>query len=672
MYCFVFGLNGKVIFGRTWEDFLNVLKALRDAYGLNERRILPVYVHNLSFEFQFICKRFKWLDVFATDERKPVRALCSLGVEFRDSYILSGQGLAGTGKNLTKYKMEKLKGDLDYSLMRHSKTRLTPQEWHYVENDGLVLMNFIQEEIERNNNNICNIPMTNTGYVRKFMRNECYHGGQAGHGSRRKVKTRDFSSYRKIMERLKLTPQEYVLSTEVFQGGFTHANCFNVGLTFENVASMDLTSAYPATMVLDCDFPMGPGKYIEKPTPEEVTNALELYACMFRCRIWGIESKFKGDNFLSYSKCRNARKVEQDNGRVLAAEYIETSLTDIDLDILRAFYSFKKIEIHDLWKYPRGYLPRNFIKGVLSLYADKTTLKGVEGMEAEYLIKKGMVNASYGMSVTSLIQPTNKYENGEWTRETPNLEETIKNYNETKNRFLFYLWGVFVTANVRRTIARSILELGNDYIYADTDSVKFINYEKHREYFDRYNDRIARKIAASSVKNKLEEELYRPRTKDGVEKPIGVFDYEGTYKRFKTLGAKRYFVEYPETHKLKTVDGKDFETPYSLTISGVNKHAAIPGLVRKAEKEGKDVFDYFEIGTLFTADMCGKMTHTYCDYPIAGIVTDYQGKKGTYEELSFMHLEPTTYKLTTTEEFYEKIYIDKMERMERRQRRFLP
>lgn len=667
MYCFVFGLNGKVIFGRTWNDLMAVCESLRNAYGLSKNRILPVYVHNLSHEFSFICKRFNWLDIFATAPRNPIRALTDFGIEFRDSYILSGQGLEGTCKNLHKYKIEKLKGDLDYSLMRHSRTILTPQEWHYVENDGLGLMAFIQEEIERNNNNVCSIPMTKTGYVRKYMKNECYHGGQKGHGERRKVKTRDFSNYRKIMNRLTLTPFEYKLAKEAFQGGFTHANAFNVGLIFNDVASYDLTSAYPAVMVLN-RFPMGTGKRLEDLNPETIKFYLKNYACMFRIRIWKIKSRFKGDNFLSFSKCRNVQNASLDNGRILTADYVETTMTDIDLQIIHAFYSMEKIEVFDFFYYPRGYLPKNFIKGVLGLYSDKTTLKGVEGEEVNYHIKKELLNSTYGCSVTSLEQPINKYENGEWITETPDLNEVIEQYNHSENRFLFYLWGCVTTAHVRFIIAKSILELGDDFIYADTDSVKFINPEKHKEYFERFNAEIKGKIALSSRFNGLPVNLYQPKTKDGVEKPIGVFDYEGSYTRFKTLGAKRYFVEYPEPHKMKTKDGKEIETPFNLTISGVNKNKAIPELVEKAKNEKRDIFDYFDIGFEFDKDMCGKVTHTYCDYAIKGTLVDYRGVPGKYSELSFVHLEATTYKLTTTDEFYETIYMDKMKRITRREK----
>lgn len=662
MYAFVFGVDGRTCFGRTWNDFLDCCKTLQEHYGLGNERRLPVYIHNESYEFQWFCKWLNWIELFAVDERKPIRALTDYGIEFRDSYILSGASLDTTAKDLTKYKVEKMAGDLDYSLLRHSETKLTPKEWHYLENDGLVVMAFIQEEIERNNDNITHIPMTKTGYVRKYIRSCCYHDGQKGHGKRRKLKTRSFQAYSRLMSILTLTKEEYLLAKEAFQGGFTHANAFNVGLTMENVRSFDLTSAYPSVMVLEARFPMGRGMRIEKPSKSDIRKYLEKYACIFPVKMWGVRSRFRGDNFLSFSKCRRIKNYNLDNGRVESADYLETTITEIDFDILRAFYSIERVEIPFIWVYPRGYLPKNFIKGVLELYKNKTELKGVGGMEVEYMISKGMLNACYGMMVTSIEQPVNQYEDGIWTSEEGNLDELICKYNKSKSRFLFYPWGIFVTALVRRIIAESILELGDDYVYADTDSVKFTNFEKHKGFFERFNANIKAKISRSSDFNSLIEDLYQPKTKNGIEKPIGVFDDEGSYKRFKTLGAKRYLVEYPNPHKLGNI-----ETEYSLTISGVNKFEAIPQLLEKAKNEKCDIFDYFHIGFEFDETMAGKNTHTYCDFPIEGYLTDYRGIRGRYKELSFMHLEATTYKLTTTEEYLTMIYLDKENRMTRRE-----
>ena len=41
----------------------------------------------------------------------------------------------------------------------------------------------------------------------------------------------------------------------------------------------------------------------------------------------------------------------------------------------------------------------------------------------------------------------------------------------------------------------------------------------------------------------LNPNLLSPKTVKGEIKPLGVWDFEGYYTRFKTLGAKRYLVE---------------------------------------------------------------------------------------------------------------------------------
>ncbi len=48
---------------------------------------------------------------------------------------------------------------------------------------------------------------------------------------------------------------------------------------------------------------------------------------------------------------------------------------------------------------------------------------------------------------------------------------------------------------------------------------------------------------------KLPRESISPKNKQGKSKTIGIWDYEGNYSKFKTLGAKRYLVlENDELH----------------------------------------------------------------------------------------------------------------------------
>lgn len=173
MYIWQFGIFGKVCYGRTWEEFKLFIMMLSGIMGLNEQMRLVVYVHNLQFEFQWIRKHFTWDKVFLLEKRVPVTAVTG-GIEFRCSLKLAGGiSLATVGKNLIKYKVEKLTGDLDYNLVRGSETPLTEQELSYCENDIRVVMAYIMEKIE-NDGDVSKIPLTNTGYVRRYCRDACF------------------------------------------------------------------------------------------------------------------------------------------------------------------------------------------------------------------------------------------------------------------------------------------------------------------------------------------------------------------------------------------------------------------------------------------------------------------------------------------------------------------
>ena len=150
MYVWQLGLNGCVIVGRTWEEYIQVINRLVYNLSLWTKRRLILYVHNLSYEFQFIRKLFSWIDdgIFSLDKRVPIYAVSTQGIEYRCSYILSGYSLEKLGDNLTKYKINKAVGLLDYNTIRHSETPLTKDELLYCVNDVKVVMAYIQECID--------------------------------------------------------------------------------------------------------------------------------------------------------------------------------------------------------------------------------------------------------------------------------------------------------------------------------------------------------------------------------------------------------------------------------------------------------------------------------------------------------------------------------------------
>ena len=177
MYEWTVNICGLTIIGRTWDDFMRLYDGIVRKYHTGEQLRFVFYVHNLAFEFQFLHRRFDWENVFALDTREPVKARTVDGIEFRCSYKLSGYSLALVGEHLTKYPVRKMVGDLDYKLIRHSETPLTDKEIGYCVNDCRVVVFYILEEIERNRGRIISIPLTKTGYVRRYCRKACMHPG---------------------------------------------------------------------------------------------------------------------------------------------------------------------------------------------------------------------------------------------------------------------------------------------------------------------------------------------------------------------------------------------------------------------------------------------------------------------------------------------------------------
>ena len=82
MYVWQWGINGNVIVGRTWSEFVDMMQTVVETLGLNEKRRLICYVHNLAYEFQFIRERFTWNKVFSIDLRKPIYAITNTFIEF--------------------------------------------------------------------------------------------------------------------------------------------------------------------------------------------------------------------------------------------------------------------------------------------------------------------------------------------------------------------------------------------------------------------------------------------------------------------------------------------------------------------------------------------------------------------------------------------------------------
>lgn len=604
MYVWQLGINGACLLGRTYEQLKQSITTIQQHIGFDIDHRLVVYVQDLRYEYQFIKHWFNFVDVFELEDRRPVKAVTAEGIEFRCSYVLTGKSLEKIGKDLLKYKVEKAVGKLDYNKIRHSGTPLTEDEIEYCVNDIKVVMALIAEKIEQDGD-ITKIPMTKTSYVRRICRDRCF-----GKGSER-------TAYSRFMKRLTMTDEVYDMSKKAFQGGYVHCNPYYSCVPLKDVDSYDFTSSYIATMVAHKWFPMTtPIQRKNCKTEEDYIYYAKKYACLAEITFEGLE--LKDDAYMapiSSSKCIGKTGME-DNGRIIDAETITMTITEQDYYVYKDFYNWKSMTINKMYTFERDYLPTQLIDVVLELYEKKTQYKDVEGMEFEYNQAKENLNSVPGMCVTDIMKQS----------------DSLEDYNSSFTRFLYYPWGVWITAISRRMLFTGIKECGEDIIYCDTDSLKLVNGEAHRAYIKTYNDWITRKLEKAMEWHGFDVSRIRPKDKNGIERPLGIWNYEGRYTRFKAARAKAYITE---------TNGN-----YSLTLSGVSKKEGIKYLIKQG-----DPIELFDNQLVFPAENTGKLCHTYIDDEIEGQVVDYLGNKGVYHEKSCIHMEPVGYDMNIENDY---------------------
>ena len=618
MYIWQFAIEENVIIGRTWNDFLYFCKKLYDYLNLKERYII-VYVHNLSYEFQFICKWFNWIDIFADSERKPIKAMTDTHFIFKCSYRLSGYSLEVLANNLKSHSIKKMVGDLNYNLIRNSKTPISNEELKYCVNDVLIVTSYIDEQINEFGN-IEKIPLTQTGKVRRYVRKQCFQNKE----------------YQYFIKELTIEKPEYLLLKNAFAGGFTHCNAMYTNKICKNVTSYDFTSSYPTVLISE-KYPMSKGKEVHINNESELLKLIKNYCVLVDLQFNNIKSSFLYEQIISYSKCRNVKNPLINNGRIVQADTLTITCTDIDFLNIKDFYKWDNLKIGLCYIYKKDYLPKEFIKTILYLYKSKTELKGVDGKEVEYLHSKELLNSLYGMCVTSIVHDSINFNGTEWTTENGNLDEELKNYNTDKNRFLFYHWGVWCTAYARNNLYTGIKECKEDYIYSDTDSVKIFNADKHKMYFEEYNKWILQKLEKCLNYHNIPIYFISPKTVKGEIKTLGIWDFDGFYTDFKTLGAKRYI--FKKDNKL------------NITVCGLSKKSG-----KEFIENQKNPFIFFNEGMYIDSEHTGKMTHTYIDREIENTITDYLGNTAYYHEKSYIHLEKTDYLLSLSD-MYIKYYM---------------
>lgn len=518
-----------VLIGRTWEQFKDTLLKLKERLGDLK---LVIYDFNLSYEIQFLAGIYHFSDweVFCTDQRKVLKAVMYKQFEFRCAFRLTNMSLDAASRRYNKTYFKKSGVEFDYTQRRFADTPLTRKELRYAVNDVLATVEMVYAILKLNDDSLYSVPLTSTGFVRRNVKQAMY-------------------DYHYFLVKNWPDYECYQLLKAAFRGGNTHANRYYTGEILSNVKSVDISSSYPSQQV-NKDFPISPFKKRKTLTLRYLHKCMDQGdAVIMRVILKDLQlkNKYEPVPYISVGKCLALHFPDEagiciDNGRLLAARLVELAITDIDYRLIERQYSFD-MEIVSLYSSHYGKLPDPLRDLNIEYFRRKTELKGVAGQELYYHKNKELLNSIYGMSVQDPVKARILFSDlGYITDESQSLEDL--HAKKANVAYTEYQYGIWTTCHAREALQYGIDLCGDNLVYCDTDSCKFLGDID----FSAYNrDRIAECMESGS----------HATDKHGVEHYMGVYEDDGQYDRFITLGAKKYAYE----------DSKGVH----ITVSGVSK-----------------------------------------------------------------------------------------------------
>lgn len=221
------------------------------------------------------------------------------------------------------------------------------------------------------------------------------------------------------------------------------------------------------------------------------------------------------------------------------------------------------------------------------------------------------------------VQIEENYESGDYDIAEDQDEEALyEQYKKNRNSILPYQWGVWVTSYAMRELFR-FGKLAGTWLYSDTDSCYGTGWDL--DGVNAYNER---------VKQKLLDRGYGPVLHNGREYWLGIAEFDGQYREFISVGAKRYAT-------------RDLKGKLKITVAGVPK-SGVNCL--------RDDLHNFHAGFIFDGAITGKKQHTY--FFEDDITIDEHGN----ERGDSIDLSPASYLLdSVTRIDWETVFAEEIE-----------
>lgn len=581
VYLWSFAYENNVYYGRRVEDFIYILDKLKKDVHYT------IYVHNLGYEFEVaLLNILTPSKVFARQPHHPIYVEFEEypNIQFRCSFLLTRLSLRDWAEQSGTYK----DAPILYTRIRTPNTHLTWTILNYAEQDVKAMIVGLRK-FRKQYKHVHNIPLTQTGKVRRVIRNML-------------EKNSDWINM--CIECLPRDYEELEFFTNCFYGGYVHASYEWAMMVVEWVYSNDFASSYPYVMCAE-KYPVTPFVVDDYTADPEKVYLLRVKAKNMDCKLI--------NTFLSTSKCQFIKGEVLDNGRILKCDEAVFCVTNIDFEIIKEVYD-GEFEILNCYSAYVDYLPKEFIEFILMLYSEKTRLKNIPKMEEIYLKHKEELNALFGMMVAALIPEQIVYSKKDgWKVEKPtstliNSELKKKRSSFKERPFLNFTHGIFITSYAKRNLWKCLIPNDRYVAYSDTDSLKMAKDID----FSWYNKEVDDKLKIMCFIRGINYNLTKPYDKYGECHPLGYFEREWVAEEFVTLGAKRYC--YRKKGKLH------------LTCAGINK-----GAVDVLNDDINNFSD--ELVFSHKNNKCRKMLLTH----INGDMLEVTWRQGKYDEYNSTH-----------------------------------
>lgn len=546
---------------RTWEQLDEALQRLSNE-GRQLKKQIIIYVHNLAYEFEYLQRNlYQCRKMTAITAHKPIR--CTFKelpyIQFRCTYQLTQMSLKRMGELVGVPKLES-----EYRYIRPGDN-VTEEEWRYCERDTLIPAVYIYKIIQ-GGTGLPDIPLTATGWVRKDFRLLCDE-----------EKCIDWD--------LCPSSEQYRYMTEAFYGAITISNPRHTGIILSDVSSFDETSAYPFVLMTE-KYP----RTVEGFLSQGATLPSDFIATI---RFTAIKSRYDWGWLSVHRAIECDGAVNIFNGKIIEANSLVMTVCDVDLKNINKTYTYSKKEIiGGIALGQKQDMPECYKRLVIQYMERKSALKeqvrnDPDNTELlfEYAQAKARVNSIWGMCAQKLTQKDFiVHDSGEWEAVEGGIdalaEDCRKKSADGKPHLRrSFLFGVYVTAYARANLINGIIQnCPSTFVYADTDSIKYIDNSKGTTFTD------TNKRMPQGVPNSI--------------KCLGVFEFEHCYERFITWGAKKYAT---------VTDGT-----LSVTVAGLPRKGWEPYLPNGIED--------FKPVTVFRNV---KLAHKYLSGGVALYPTDY-------------------------------------------------